>query len=176
MKLPMWSCVAVGLLLTSLAMAAPNRAPSGRSGPEELPGIALNRIEKDSGALFGDWILWNHDAGGHSMFLINRKTRLVVYLPWVSNGWLNFRTGEGTWYVLFPTGTPSLQNRAELNVEKFLDKQPPGVRLAAGKHVMNGWTVTITDDAIELETQNVLSRISLRATAPDFTHNGRSIK
>jgi hypothetical protein len=170
-----WRCVAIVLILGAAATAAPNRAPLGRSGPEELPSIQLTRLEKDGGAVFGDWFLWNHDQGGHSIFLIHQKTGLTVYLPWDSNGWLNYRSSEGVWYVLFPTGTPSPQNRSDLNFETYFGKKAPPVRLASGKFVMKGWTVTITDEAIELQTQNVPSRISVRASAPEFTHNGRTI-
>ena len=40
---------------------------------------------------------------------------------------------------------------------------------------MKGWTVTITPDGIEFDTPNVASRVNLRAAAPEFTHNGRTI-
>jgi hypothetical protein len=170
-----YACAAIfGSDAASLA-AAPNREPLGKSGQEELPAIELTHLEKEGGAVFGDWLLWNHDQGGHSIFLINQKTRLAIYLPWVSNGWINYRTNDGTWYVLFPTGAPSLQNRSDLNIEKFLGKKAPAVRLANGKYVIKGWTVAITNDGIDFHTPNVASRINIRAASPEFTHNARTI-
>jgi hypothetical protein len=152
-----FGCFCAGVLGSAAASsAAPNREPLGKSGPEELPSIELTRLEKEGGAVFGDWLVWNHDQGGHSIFLINQKTGLTIYLPWVSNGWINYRTNDGAWYVLYPTGAPP-------------------VRLATGKFVMKGWTVTITDDGIDFHTPNVPSRINVRAASPEFTHNSRTI-
>ncbi len=162
-------------VVVAASPAAPNREPSGKSGPEELRPIELTRLDKDGGAHFGDWLVWNHNQGGHSIYFINRKTGLTVYLPWSSNGWLNFRTGDGTWHVLYPTGAPSLQDRRDLDIQKFLGKQPPAVRVAPGNYKIQNWTITVTDDAMEIHTPNVRSTINLRATAPEFMHNGRTI-
>lgn len=169
-----WTSIALFAVFSSLAHAVPDRAPLDKSSSAELPLVELDRLQKDSGAAFGDWIIWRHDEGGDAYFLINQKSGLGVYLWWGSNGWINYRTKEGVWYVLFPTGTPSLQDRKDLRIERFLGKQP-ALRLARGKHAVKNWTITITDDAIEMFTPNVMSRISLRASSPEFTHNGRTI-
>ena len=84
------------LAFAAFSMAAPNREPSGKSGPEEPQPIELTKLDMDSGAHFGDWLVWNHNQGGHSIYLVNRRTGLAIYLPWSSNGWLNYRTAEGT--------------------------------------------------------------------------------
>lgn len=159
----------------AVALAAPNREPAGKSGPEEPMPIDLAKVAMDGGALFGDWIMWNHNQGGHSVYLVNRRTGMAIYLPWSSNGWLNFRTSDGTWYVLFPTGTPSLQDRRDLDIQKFLGKQPPTARVASGVYKFQAWTVTVTGDSMEILTPNVLSKITFRANSSEFTHNDRTI-
>lgn len=163
------------LAISEPSIAAPNRMPSGKSGPEEIAAVDLTKVDMDAGVLFGEWILWNHNQGGHAVYFVNRRTGLVLYLPWSSNGWVNYRTGDGTWYVLFPTGTPSLQDRRDLDVQKFLGRQPPNVRVAPGIYKFQAWTVTVTAEAMEILTPNVQSTITLRAAAPEFTHNGRTI-
>jgi hypothetical protein len=158
----------------SLVYAVPDRAPLEKPSSQELPLVELDRLQKDSGAVFGDWCIWRHDEGGDAYFLINQKSGLGLYLWWGSNGWVNYRTREGVWYVLFPTGTPSLQDRKDLRIERFLGKQP-AFRLATGKYAVKNWTITVSSDAIEMFTPNVMSRLNLRATSPEFTHNGRTI-
>jgi hypothetical protein len=168
-------CVAVLCSLDCHALfAVPNREPAVKSGREELRAIDLTTLEKDGGAAFGDWAIWRYDQGGESYFLINQKTGLTVYLYWGSNGWVNYRTKEGMWFVFFPTGAPQVQDRRDLNVAPFLDKQPT-VRIAPGKYTVKNWTITVTGETIEFFTPNVNSRLSIRRTAPEFTHNNRAI-
>src|SRR5207249_9668839 len=110
-----WLLVAV----SSLAHAVPDKAPLDKSSVEELPLIELDRLAKDSGAAFGDWIIWRHDESGDAYFLVNQKSGLGIYLWWGSNGWVNYRTRAGVWHVLYPTGEPSLQDRKDLRIERF---------------------------------------------------------
>ena len=172
-RLALLACVF--LAFAAVSVAAPNREPSGKSGPEEIKPIELTKLDMDAGVLFGEWILWNHNQGGHAVYLVNRRTGLAVYVPWSSNGWVNYRTGDGTWYVLFPTGTPSPQDRRDLDIQKFLGKQPPTLRVAPGVYKFQAWTVTINGDEMEILTPNIQSTITLRGSVPEFTHNGRTI-
>ena len=164
---------AVLLMIAASLDAVPIREPVGKAEPDELPAVALDRLDKDAGLSFGDWSIWRYDEGGKSYFIVNQKTGLGMYLYWASNGWVNYRA-EGTWYVLFPTGNPQLQDRRDLQIDKFLNKRP-AVRVAPGKYQVQGWVVTVTAETIEFETKNVPSVIRLRAHAPEFTHNGRAI-
>ena len=62
----------------------------------------------------------------------------------------------------------------ELNVVPFLGKQPT-VRVAPGKYTVKNWTITVTEDAMEFYTPNVISRMSIRRASGDFMHNNRAI-
>lgn len=154
--------------------AAPIRTPLGKTEPDETPMMALDRLDNDGGVRLGDWSIWRFDGGGKSYFIVNHQTGLGMYLYWGSNGWVNYRTSEGTWMVLFPTGTPSPQDRRDLDIQRFLGKRA-NIRIAPGKYMIQNWAVTVTGDTIEFDTKNVPSTIRLQANSPEFTHNGRSI-
>jgi hypothetical protein len=162
------------LLVAASLLAAPNREPLGNTEPEALPAIDLNSLKPDAGVAFGDWAVWRYDSGGESYFLINRKTNLIVYVYWGSNGWVNFRKSDGTWHVLFPGAGPELQDRRDLNVAPFVGKQPT-VRVAPGKYTVKNWTITVTGDTMEFFTPNVKSHMSIRVSSGDFVHNDRTI-
>ena len=99
--------IAICLLVVASSRAVPDRKPPPQANPPELPAIDLHSLKTDAGVAFGDWSIWRYDQGGESYFMINQKTGLTVYLYWGSNGWVNYRTKDGAWHVLFPTGTAS---------------------------------------------------------------------
>src|SRR5262245_4415854 len=136
------ACVFVVLTVTALP-AAPIRTPLGKADPDEMPMMALDRLDNDGGVRLGDWSSWRVDGGGKWYVIGTRQTGLGMYLYWGSNGWVNYRTGEGTWMVLFPTGTPSPQDRRDLDIQRFLGKRA-NVRIAPGKYMIQNWAVTVT--------------------------------
>jgi hypothetical protein len=154
--------------------AAPIRERDYKLAPEGPPPIALDKIAKNAGAVYGNWLIWRYDDGGQSVMMINQKTNMLVYVTWQSNGWINYRTGGGVWHVLFPTGTPNLQNRADLDAARFLGKQPTH-RLAEGKHTFQNWTVSVGPDAIEFFCPSITSRMIVRPSSATFVHNDRVI-
>ena len=174
-KLLLFACISlVALAAWTGVTAAPVRERNYKLEPEGPPPIALDKIAANAGAVYGDWLIWRYDDGGQSVMIVNQKTNMVVYLTWQSNGWINYRTGGGVWHVLFPTGTPSLQNRSDLDANRFAGKVPTH-RLAEGKHTFQNWTVTVADDGIEFYCPNVRSQIIVRPNSAAFTHNERVI-
>jgi hypothetical protein len=173
-KLLSRACLSLALLSAwSSLSAAPVRQREKPPEQNALPPIALDKIADNAGAVYGDWAIWRYDDG-KAFMIVNQKTNMVVYLTWVSNGWINYRTRAGTWHVLFPTGTPNLQDRRDLDAGRFLGKQPTH-SLAEGKHTFQNWTVTIAPDAIEFFCPNIMSRMMVRPNATEFTHNNRVI-
>jgi hypothetical protein len=169
------ACICLAILAASSGVtAAPVRERNYKLEPEGPPPIALDKIANNAGAVYGDWLIWRYDDGGQSVMIVNQKTNMLVYLTWQSNGWINYRTGGGVWHVLFPTGTPSLQNRSDLNAARFLGKQPTH-RLSEGKHTFQNWTVTVAGDGIEFYCPSITSRMIVRPNSADFTHNDRVI-
>lgn len=166
--------IALGMVLVAASGAVPDRKPPPGIEPPELPAIDLNSLKAGEGVAFGEWAIWRHDQGGESYFMINQKTGLTVYLYWGSNGWVNFRTKAGAWHVLYPTGTPSLQDRRDLDVLPYLTKQP-AVRVAPGKYTVKNWTVNVIDDTMEFHTPQVRSLMVIRRSSGDFIHNDRTI-
>jgi hypothetical protein len=162
------------LVAWSAVSAAPVRQREKRQEPDGPPPIALDKIANNAGAVYGDWAIWRYDDGGQSVMIVNQKTNLLVYLTWQSNGWVNYRTGGGTWHVLFPTGTPSLQDRRDLDAGRFLGKQPTH-SLAEGKHSFQNWNVNITPDAIEFFCPEIKSQMIVRPNSTAFTHNDRVV-
>src|SRR5262249_15543558 len=153
--------------------AVPDRAPSVKyEEPEQLKAIALNDIPKEGFAVFGGWLVCSN-IDEHGVIVIHRQTRLAIYLPWASNGWINYRTADGTSYVLWTHGTSDPQNR-NYYFEKFIDK-PPQARLAPGTHKFNQWTVTVTASAMEFHCAALNCRMTIRANESTFTHNKRTV-
>jgi hypothetical protein len=163
--------LAAGLCAGECA-AVPDRAPRMEPAPDQLPTIALDQLAKEGGVLFGDWLVCrNIDENG--LIIIHRQSKLAIYLPWASNGWVNYRTSDGVSYVLWSRGGADPQQR-----NYYLDKllaQPPPARLAAGKHTFQSWTVTVNDDVIDFHCSSMNCRMSVQRHASDFTHNGRTI-
>ncbi len=135
----------------------------------------LHLLEKNAGANFGDWVVWRYEEGDPAVFLINQHTGLAVYLPWTSNGWINFRAKESEWQVLFPKGDPEKQNRDDLKIADFIKKPRPEVALETGKYSFKDWTVRVTQDAIEFRCATTDDRMTVRRASGEIVHNGRSI-
>jgi hypothetical protein len=167
-------CIAVSLFVTASTYAVPNRESRGNTEPAELPTIDLKSLKVGDGAAFGDWAIWRYNNGGESYFVINRKTNLVVYLNWDSNGWINFRKSDGTWHILYSNGAPGPTNCPDLDAAPYLAKQPT-VRVAPDKYTVKGWTITVTGDTMEFFIPNVRSQMTMRASSEEVTHNDRTI-
>jgi hypothetical protein len=153
--------------------AVPDRARRPEQPmPDDLPPVALDQLTKQGAAQFGDWLVCkNIDENG--LIIIQRQSKLAIYLPWASNGWVNYRTADGTSYVLWSKGGSDPQQR-NYYLDKLLAQPPPG-RLVAGKHTFQAWTVTVADDAIEFQCSAMGCRMTVRRHDPGFVHNGRSI-
>lgn len=164
----------ISIATCTYVSAAPVRTRDYQVEPDGPPPIPLDKIAKNAGAVYGDWLIWRYDDGGQSVMIVNQKTNMLIYLTWQSNGWINYRTGGGTWHVLFPTGTASLQDRRDLDITRFLGKQPTH-SLAAGKHTFQNWTVTVTPEAIEFFCPTIRSQMIVRPNSAEFTHNNRVI-
>jgi hypothetical protein len=136
--------------------------------------VELSSLEKNGGANFGDWAVWNHHDLGPALLLVNQKTGYAIYLPSASNGWINFRTKDGAWMVLFSKGEPEAQDRKDLNVAQFLDKRPP-VDLDEGKATLRDWEVKIAKDTIEFHNASYGDRLTISRTSGAFVHNARTI-
>lgn len=167
--------VVVGTLSIAVSVgAAPVRQRVNMPEPELPPPIELDKIAPNNGAVYGDWVFWRYDDGGRSIMFVNQKTKMLVYLTFASNGWVNYRTGGGAWHVLFPSGGPSLQNRDDLQANRFKDKMPSH-SLASGKVIIQNWTITITPESVEMFCPSVRSQIIVRPHAAEFVHNNRVI-
>jgi hypothetical protein len=177
------------LAATTMAVAmfafpgADQRADGQGKDPET---IELHLLDKNAGAAFGDWNVWRYDEGDKALFLINAKTGYAVYLPWTSNGWINYRTDKGNWYVLLSKGEAKEQDRKDLKIEQFL-KKTPAAALETGKYnfqaftVENGkketqqWTVKVTKTHIDFHNARFDDRLTIRKNSGEITHNGRTI-
>src|SRR4051812_18736457 len=87
--------------------------------------VPIDALGRDGGARFGNWVVWRYDGVNRSIFVINPKTRWVFYMPWMSNGWANFRTPAGEWNILFSSGAPERRDGAGLPYEKYIDRPMP---------------------------------------------------
>jgi hypothetical protein len=152
------------ILLCAFAARTQDKAKDGE----------LQNLARDSGAKFGDWTIWNYQEGGPAFVLANQKTGYVIYLPWSSNGWINFRAKDGEWMVLYSKGEPEAQERKELLLAKLLDQRPT-LNLELGKYTFKDWTAEVTKDKIEFKNGNYDDRLSIQPTAAEFVHNGRKI-
>ena len=100
---------------------------------------------------------------------------MIVYLPWSSNGWLNYRVSAGQWFDLLSQGTPDAQKRDDLQAARFVGKQPAAI-LAPGRYLFERWAVTVSSDALDFHnTAPHNDRMTIRPYTPGFTHNGRMI-
>ena len=146
-----------------------------RDKDKEEKTTQLHLLEKNAGANFGDWVVWRYDEGDKAVFLINQKTGLVIYLPWTSNGWINFRPKDGNWQVLYSKGEPKDQKRDDLMVADFVMKERPGVVLENGKYSFKDWTVNVTKDVIDFHCSSYDDRMTIRRASGEVVHNGRTL-
>ncbi|MBI1831748.1 MAG: hypothetical protein HYR84_09895 [Planctomycetes bacterium] len=173
MKTKLLLAATLGFFVATSITAAPIRMPlADDSAPHEPPPIPLTQMPKDGNLAFGRWIVGNaqHENG---LILIHKETRLAVYLPWASNGWINYRTGDGNSFVLWSRGGSDPQGR-EYDLDRILAKPPPG-RIAPGKYTFQSWAVTVTDLEIEFHCSAMGCKMRIQRDIPAFTHNGRTI-
>ncbi|MBM3995950.1 MAG: hypothetical protein FJ303_17630 [Planctomycetes bacterium] len=154
------------------AGAAPIRMPLAQNEPTELPPVHLTQMPKDSNLAFGRWIV-GHAQAENGIVLIHKDTRLAIYLPWASNGWINYRTADGNSFVLWSRGGSDPQGR-DYDLNRILAKSPPG-RIASGKYTFQTWTVTVTDFQIDFHCSSMGCTMRIQRDPPSFTHNGRTI-
>jgi hypothetical protein len=171
------SLLAASALLTwaGQAAASPARlldAAGGQALAGKSPATPLDGLGRDGGARFGDWVIWRYDGADQAIFVIHQKTRWVFYMPWVSNGWANYRTPSGDWYVLFSKGPAERQDRSDLPIAKYLDRPIPGSDVAPGDYRFRKWTVKVTDDQIHMTGADYDDKIIIRKDGT-FAHNGR---
>lgn len=157
------------LTLTLLFIFASAVYPQEKAKDGELQNLA-----RDAGANFGDWTIWNYQEGGPAFVLVHPKTGSIIYLPWASNGWINFRAKNGDWQLLCSKGEPIAQERKELQLAKFLDNRPT-LELEAGKYTFKDWTVKVAKDKIEFHNSAYDDRLIIQPTTAEFVHNGRKI-
>jgi hypothetical protein len=170
----MFFLTAAILFTGSIAQAlVPDRpAPPTKKAPQFAK---LDQLADEQGARFGDWVLWRHDSGGNAIVMVHQPSGQVVYMPWSSNGWLNFRLPNGVWNVLYTHGAPSPQNRSDLQIAKFLNRRPEVV-VQPGAYKFQHWNVTVGADSIEFHnTAPHKDRMTIRPHAVEFTHNGRTV-
>ena len=127
-----------------------------------------------TGTNFGDWAVWNHPDLGPALLLIHQKTGYAIYLPWSSNGWINFRAKDGNWMVLFSKGDPEAQDRKDLNVARFLEKRPTA-NIEEGKSTFREWEMKVGKDTIEFHNLNYGDRLTVSRSSGAFIHNARTI-
>ena len=174
-------------LLLFITAGSVRAQADGQDPKKEAPeAIELHLLEKNAGAGFGDWVVWRYDVGDKAIFVINQKTGLVIYVPWTSNGWVNYGPGGGEWHVMFSKGEPEKQNLDDLKVAQFVGKRPATV-LENGKFkfavptkendkdVTHQWTVKVTKDYIDFHCASYDDRMTIRRTSGEVVHNGRSI-
>lgn len=161
-------------LCTFAALLLVGAAFTQDKGKDAAKTIELSGLEKGAGANFGDWAIWNYQDLGPALLLIDQKTGYVVYLPWSSNGWINLRTKEGDWMVLFAKGEPEAQDRKDLQTAKFLDKRPT-LDLEEGKYTFREWDVKVTKGAIEFHNINYGDRLTMQRSSGSLVHNARPI-
>jgi hypothetical protein len=167
------AAMSVVLILVAVASAVPDRvAPPN---PYATRPTKLDELEKSRGARFGDWTVWRYDDGGAAVLFIHQHTNTMIYMPWSSNGWLNFRDPRGSWYVVFSQGTPDYQKRDDLQVARYIGQRPAEF-LIPGQFSFAQWSVTVAGDTLELKNRAAHNdHIIIRATTSEFTHNGRSL-
>ena len=158
-------------LFAITADAVPIREPHDKpDAPLQLPPIALDQLPKDGVAVFGNWVI-GHTPHENGVVIIHCQTRLGIYLPWASNGWVNYRTPEGVSYILWSSGGSDPQGR-EYDMDRILGK-PPHLRVAPGMYKFQTWNVTASDAAIEFQCTSMGCRMTVRSDGTTFVHNNR---
>jgi hypothetical protein len=161
------------LFVASPGLTAPRREPSGMSGGAiEIPAIPLDKLAKDGVIAFGDWVVGqtSHENG---ILLVHKQTRMGIYLPWASNGWINYRSADGTGHVHWSQGGSAPQQR-DYELDRLFAK-PTQQRVAPGRYDFQTWNVTVTDDTMVLNCTNMGCRLTIRRDVPAFTHNARTV-
>ena len=173
-------CLAFMIALTILCTCGmahalvPDRPapPSKKQAPQT---VKLDQLADENGARFGDWVLWRYDSGVQAIILVHQPSGQIIYMPWSSNGWLNFRPPNGAWHVLYSQGTPSLQNRDDLPVARLLSQRPE-IHVQPGQYSFQKWNVTVGVDCIEFHnTAPHNDQMTIRPHAVEFMHNKRTV-
>jgi hypothetical protein len=179
---------AAALLVCALPFGTPRAAGEEKGRADEKAkdqkAVKLDALDENTGATFGDWTVWRY--GAKATVLRNTKTEYVIYLPWTSNGWLNYRTDKKEWFVSYSFGKPMTQDRSDLKVDDMFKKAPtvalePGKYTVQGEITINGmkmtqkWDVTVGKDTIEFANTDGKNKLVITKTSAEFTHNDRAI-
>lgn len=168
------SCI---LVLGIVAIPSFGYLPDRPAPPkyDAIPMVKLDQLEKKGCARFGAWTFWRFDEEIDAVLLVHRPSGTHIYMPWSSNGWLNYREACSGWYVLYSQGQPSPQLRDDLKVDKYLLQHPQRL-LERGECRFGKWIVTVADDTIEfVNTVPHKDRMTIRSQSATFVHNGRTI-
>jgi hypothetical protein len=173
------------IMILGLAALSGSLVAQGKDKKDEQETTELHLLGKNDGASFGDWNVWRYYDG---FFLMNTKTDYVVYLPWTSNGWINYRTDKGKWYVLHAKGEAKEQDCSDLDADvKALLKKKPAATLETGKYKFEGiiddkgkksrqqWNVRVARDYMDFHNSGTDDRFTIRRNSGEIVHNSRLI-
>lgn len=178
-------CVAVSIAMSvAVNGLARDGEPGGSGGsgePLDQPKSqrpALDQLEPGEGVVWGDWIVWRNrerEPRRTALFLQHPASKQVVYVWSGSNGWINFRTSAGEWYLKLSQGRPEKQDRKDLKVNDYLNAKPGERRLNFGVTRLGNWNIKLTAEQMELINDESNDRLTLKADSGVFTHNGRRL-
>ncbi len=134
-----------------------------------LKKVRFEDIPRGEGACAGGWVAWRMENPGHYYLLWSVLAPSVIYFPSISNGWINFKSTGGNWYVVWSEGDHQPQDRSELNAEQFLNKRPR-FDLQRGVTTLGDWRITVSSRTIDFRRSDV--RFSLERHSSNWSHNG----
>jgi hypothetical protein len=139
------------------------------------PLPVLDNLPLDEGLRFGDWAVWRDDRlADHYLYVIHRPTGRVVHVVTVSNGWLNYRTEAGTWYVVWTSGSSDPQDRGDLQVERYLRRRPAH-ELGADIFTAGEWSMEVNRRRLTMTYRPARVRLAFERRSPRWTWNGRHL-
>jgi hypothetical protein len=139
-----------------------------------LPSISLFDLPGSQGATCGAWNLWRCERSNIYHYLVCVLNGAVVYWTSESNGWLNYLTGEGNWYVIWRDGTSDPQPRHELEVHRFINRKPC-YELAKGAYDLQDWTVTVDDASVTLRYNPDVTVFVFDRRSASWTHDDQPV-
>lgn len=139
-----------------------------------LTRISLLDLPGSQGATLGAWNLWRCERGNDYHYLVCVPTGAVVYWTAESNGWLNFLTGQGNWYVIWRDGTSDPQPREELEVHRFINRKPC-YEMENGTYTLHDWTVTVNAENLTLRYNTDVTVFVYDRHGPAWSHDGQPV-